>query len=217
MSRRRARRRSRRLGRGGADPARLSAAVGGEAHRQVARLPGDERRRRGRLRDQRLVARRLPSAALNVLWLLIGAIASWRIFGRAEIVDLSHVIERWHDDLQGPAGPAHLRLLEARGIGGELRRRLDLPDRPHRHGRQHRHLSRLRRSTAMPTARTWRSFGCNRSPTCRGSSSAGRGRTASRSTPQRSTGSTSAARRCSSTPAGTGIGGPTAISASIRI
>ena len=29
---------------------------------------------------------------------------------KTRIVDLSHVIDGWHDDLQGPAGPAHLRL-----------------------------------------------------------------------------------------------------------
>ena len=35
----------------------------------------------------------LPSAVLNVLWLLIGAFASWRIIRKRRIVDLSHVIE----------------------------------------------------------------------------------------------------------------------------
>ena len=50
--------RDRRLDRRRADPARLSAAVDGPADRPVGRLPVDERRRRGRLHRQRLVARR---------------------------------------------------------------------------------------------------------------------------------------------------------------
>src|SRR5690242_10755704 len=55
-------RRNRWLGRRDPDPARLSAALGGEADRSIARLSSDERARRGWFRRQRLVA---PGAALG--------------------------------------------------------------------------------------------------------------------------------------------------------
>ena len=42
----------------------------------------------------------LPSAALNIIWMMIGAIALM-----ARIVDLSHVI-RGHGDVKGLPGPA---------------------------------------------------------------------------------------------------------------
>ena len=43
---------------------------------------------------------------------------------------------------KGLPGPHICDFWTRESIGGELRRRLDLPDRPDRHGRQHRHLSR---------------------------------------------------------------------------
>ena len=77
-------------------------------------------------------------------------------------------------DLQGPAGPAHLRLLDARGN----RRPITTTARPSRSAGSTWSPTpapiSTRRSTAMPTARTWPSSSSSRLPTCPGSSSAGR-------------------------------------------
>ena len=76
-----------------------------EADRPVAALSGDECRRRRRVHRQRLVARRVPSTALNVIWMAIGGFALWRIWTRQTIVDLSHVITEGMVTYKGLPGP----------------------------------------------------------------------------------------------------------------
>ena len=76
------------------------------------------------------------------------------------IVDLSHVISDGMMTYKGLPGPHICDFWTREGIRRQLRRRLDLPDRADRHGRQHRHLSRHARSIATPTARTWPSCRC---------------------------------------------------------
>src|SRR5690349_19660236 len=87
------------------DPACLPAAVGGQAHRAVAGLSGDERRWRGGLRHQRLVARRI---AVRVPQRTLAVDRSNRIMADLEekrIVDLSHVIEHGMTTFKGLPGP----------------------------------------------------------------------------------------------------------------
>ena len=57
----------------------------------------------------------LPSATLNVVWLLFAAGHCGRIWNAKRLVDLSHLIEHGMTTYQGPAGAAYLRLLDARG------------------------------------------------------------------------------------------------------
>ena len=130
---------------------------------------------------------------------------------RKRLVDLSHVIEHGMITYKGLPGPHICDYWTRERSAAHLRRRLDLPDRPDRHGRQYRHLSRR----ALPPLRRRRRPGRARRSTqlaalpglvVRAAA------TAWRSTPTRSTGSTSPARRCWSTPAGTGTGAPTPIS-----
>ena len=95
-----------RLGRGGADPARLSAALGGQAHRPDPRLSVDERRRRGR--DSSSTAggtghcrpRRSTSVAADWSRSPHGEIADEK-----RIVDLSHVITDGMMTYKGLPGP----------------------------------------------------------------------------------------------------------------
>src|SRR5690348_4818777 len=85
--------RGRRLGGRHADPACLPTAVGGAAHGPVADLSGHERGRRGRFRDQRLVAWGDPIGRVERA---MAADRSDRIMAdhqETRIVDLSHVIE----------------------------------------------------------------------------------------------------------------------------
>ena len=73
------RHRDRRLGRGGADPARLSAAVSGALTGQSLVYQGMNIVGAAGFVINGWWHGAFPSATLNVLWLLIGVIASWRI------------------------------------------------------------------------------------------------------------------------------------------
>ena len=69
-----------RLGRGRPDLARLSAAVSGQADRAIAGLSVDEPVSARGFRRQRLVARRAAFDGAQLIWMVIGAVALWRIF-----------------------------------------------------------------------------------------------------------------------------------------
>ena len=183
---------------------------------QSLRLPGDEPRRRGGLRRQRLVARRpaVGGAQRDLAADRSGAHrggSSGKEDRRPQPCDRA-----WHDHLSGPAGPAHLRLLDARGSAANYDDgssfqigRIDMVantgtylDAPfHRYAdgngprrsaaRLARRPARDRRSTAV-------------------------GERTSRSTPRLRRARRRAARRCWSTPAGTGTGAPTATARTTR-
>ena len=89
---------------------------------------------------------------------------------RAELIDLSHVIE--HGMITYRACRARISATSGRArLGRPLRRRLDLPDRPDRHGRQYRHLSR-RPFHRYADGADLAALELARSPRCRRSSSA---------------------------------------------
>ena len=96
---------SRRLGRRGADPCALTCCSRSGSSPASRRLPVDECGRRGRLRLNGWWHGALPSAALNVIWMLIAAVALWRIMEKRRIVDLSHVIEEGMTTYKGLPGP----------------------------------------------------------------------------------------------------------------
>ena len=97
--------RSRRLGRRGADPARLFAALGRAADRPVAHLSGDERARRGGFRRSTAGG---TGIAVGGAQYPVDADRSLRIMADLEekrIVDLSHVIEHGMTTYKGLPGP----------------------------------------------------------------------------------------------------------------
>ena len=153
----------------------------------------------------------LPSAALNVIWMLIGAVALWRIARQERLVDLSHVIEDGMTTYKGLPGP-HIcdywtREASAANYDDGSTFQIGRIDMVANTGT---YLDGP--STASPTAPT--------SPRCalesladlaglvvrsRSSTAGGRRRRLRRARRR-------AARRCWSTPAGTGTGAPTPIS-----
>ncbi len=106
------------------------------------------------------------------------------------LVDLSHVIEDGMTTYKGLPGP-HICDFWKREHRRQLRRRLDLPDRPDRHGRQYRHLSRRALPPLCGRRRPRRAGARSRSPTCPGMVVRRPWENGSRSTPARSTASTS--------------------------
>ena len=62
----------------------------------------------------------LPSATLNLIWMLFAAGALWNLWRKQRLVDLSHVIEHGMVTYQGLPGAAHLRLLDAGRLGRTL-------------------------------------------------------------------------------------------------
>ena len=118
----RARSRGRRLGRRGTDPARLSAPVDGQADRPVGwSISGMNVVGAAGFVVNGWWHGALPSAALNVIWMLIGAGAYGGSATQRGLVDLSHVIEEGMTTYKGLPAAAHLRFLDARRVGGEIR------------------------------------------------------------------------------------------------
>src|SRR5690348_11865160 len=97
--------RGRRLGRRVADFAGLSAAVRRPAHRTVAGLSGHERRRRRRVRHQRLVARGGPLGCAQRSMAVDRSVRIMADLEEKTIVDLSHVIEHGMTTYKGFPGP----------------------------------------------------------------------------------------------------------------
>ena len=63
---------------------------------------------------------------------------------RSTLVDLSHTVEHGLETYRGLPGPIICNFLTREGSPRDLRARNRVSHRPHRHGRQHRHVRRLR-------------------------------------------------------------------------
>ena len=209
-------RRSRRLGRRVADPWRLRACHRREAHRPVAALPVDEPGRRRRLHHQRLVA---PRIAFDDAQRDLDADRGSGVVADMEekrIVDLSHVIEEGMTTYKGLPGPHICDFWEREGTAANYDDgstfqigRIDMVantgtylDAPfHRYAEgadlAELPLPSLADLPGIVVRRPWENEHRHRRRRVR--------------RPRRR-----AARRCWSTPAGTGIGAATLISASIR-